>query len=85
MIPVFIFPDNGNRIVMAPVNAEVSVGRYGPVIFIGRCRAYRQGQRIGLVIRVKGNAYACCRIFCPYLVVCSIHACSVIHTVVGNT
>ena len=39
MIPVFIFPDNGNRIVMAPVNAEVSVGRYGPAIFIGRRRA----------------------------------------------
>ena len=52
-MPSEIFPDYGNRIVMAPVHAHVTMGSHHAVIFIGRCRTYRQGQRIGIVVRVQ--------------------------------
>ena len=51
-IPVLVFPHDGNRIVMAPVYAKVTVGRHGAVILIGSRRPQGQGQGIGVVLCV---------------------------------
>ena len=91
LMPVFIFPNDGNGIVMAPVYGKVAVGRHSTVIFISCRRACRKSQRIGFVVRIQGNGHAvcnsrtiCCRL-CLDPVIGGIHAGGVIHPVIGNT
>ena len=62
-IPVFVFPHDGNRIVMAPIYAKVAVGRHSAVILIGSRRPQGHSQGIGVIGGVQGHIHAFRRVF----------------------
>ena len=85
MITVFVFADYSHGIVMPPVHGKVAKGRHLPVVLISCRSAYGQGQGIGGVVRLQGNAHALAAVFSSDPVIACIHAGSIIHEVVGHT
>ena len=85
MITVFVFADYSHGIVMPPVHGKVAKGRHLPVVLISCRSAYGQGQGIGGVVRIQGNAHALAAVFSSDPVIACIHAGSIIHAVVSHT